>query len=32
MVVEEMSDVPHDAIREILDNRLFERKEIFVKL
>lgn len=32
MVVEEMTDVPHDTIREILDGRLFERKEIFVRL
>lgn len=32
VVVEESSDVPHDAVREKLNKRLFERKLIFAKV
>lgn len=32
MVVEEMTDVPHDTIKEILGNRLFTRQEVFARL
>lgn len=32
VVVEESSDVPHDAVREKLGKRLFERKLIFAKV
>lgn len=32
LVVEENSDVPHEMVREKLDKRLFERKQIFAKV
>lgn len=32
LIVEESSDVPHDAVRERLNKRLFERKQIFAKV
>jgi len=32
MIVEENSDVPHEMVRERLDKRLFERKQVFAKI
>lgn len=32
VIVEENSDVPHEMIAKMLDKRLFERKQIFVKV
>lgn len=32
LIVEENSDVPHEAVAKILDKRLFERKQIFAKV
>lgn len=32
MIIEENSDVPHETIQKALNKRLFERKQIFVKV
>lgn len=32
LIVEENSDVPHELVREKLDKRLFERKQVFAKV
>lgn len=32
MLVEEMTDVPHDKIKEVLGGRLFTRQQVFVRV